>query len=111
MKINWGDYSFVVRGKQRRKIILLMDMGKTPTELKRESGFNFNNVSRVLVQFEKNKLARCLTPKQEVGRVYALTLRGKAVREELIRRGEGKTSVSSVPVFSSLAAASIFSKE
>ena len=56
MKINWGDYSFVVRGKQRRMIILLMDRGKTPTELKRESGLNFNNVSRVLVQFEKNKL-------------------------------------------------------
>lgn len=111
MKINWGDYSFVVRGKQRRMIILLMDKGKTPTELKRESGLNFNNVSRVLVQFEKNKLAKCLTPNQEVGRVYALTLRGKAVRDELIKRGEGKTSVSSVPVFSSVAAASVFSKD
>jgi len=111
MKINWGDYSFVVRGKQRRMIILLMDRGKTPTELKRESGLNFNNVSRVLVQFEKNKLAKCLTPNQEVGRVYALTLRGRMVRGELIRRGEGRISGASVPVFSSVATASVFSKE
>jgi predicted transcriptional regulator len=86
MKFNWDDYSFVVRGKQRRKILSLMDGCKTPTELKKESGLNFNNVSRVLVQFTKHKLARCLTPKQKVGRVYTLTLRGKEVREELLRK-------------------------
>jgi hypothetical protein len=86
MKIDWEDYSFVIRGKQRREIILLMDRTKTPTELKKESGFNFNNVSRVLVQFAKHNIARCLTPKQEVGRLYSLTQRGKAVRNELVKR-------------------------
>jgi hypothetical protein len=86
MKINWDDYSFVVRGKQRRKIMALMNGSRTPTELKKESGLNFNNVSRTLVVFTKHRLAKCLTPKQQVGRVYALTLRGMAVREELLKK-------------------------
>lgn len=88
MKIDWDDYSFVARGKQRRQIILLMDTGKIPTELKKESGLNFNNVSRTLVKLTKHKLARCLTPKQKVGRVYALTLRGMVVREELLKKSK-----------------------
>jgi 1,6-anhydro-N-acetylmuramate kinase len=86
MKIDWDDYSFVARGKQRRQIILLMDTAKTPTELKKETGLNFNNVSRTLVLFTKHKIAKCLTPKQQVGRVYALTLRGMAVREEMLKK-------------------------
>lgn len=76
----WDDYSFVVRGSQRRKILCLMDSPKTPTQLKRESKLALTNVSRTLVAFDGKGLAKCLTPKQKVGRLYALTKRGHKVK-------------------------------
>lgn len=80
----WADYSFVVRGRQRKQIISLMTRPKTPTELAKESKLNLTNASRVLVQFEKRGLARCLTPKEAIGRVYVLTARGKQVLKKMI---------------------------
>lgn len=76
----WEDYSFVVRGSQRRKILCLMDSPKTPTQLKNESKLALTNVSRTLVAFNENGLVKCLTPKQKVGRFYSLTKRGKKVK-------------------------------
>lgn len=82
----WEDYGFVVRGKQRREIIKLMDRPKTPTELKEESKLSITNVSRVLIQFEKQGLAKCITPQHVIGRVYRLTKRGEEVRNKLTKK-------------------------
>ena len=82
----WEDYSFIVRGKQRRKIISRLGTPKTPTELKKETKFSLTNVSRTLVLFEKKGLAKCLTPKEKVGRVYTLTDKGERVRKLISER-------------------------
>jgi hypothetical protein len=47
---------------------------------------NLSNVSSVLVQFSKRRLAKCLTPNHIIGRVYDLTQRGKTVRKEITRQ-------------------------
>jgi len=75
----WVDYSFVIRGKQRRQIMVLMTRPKTPTELSKESGLNLSNTSRVLKQLEARGLVECLTPAEVLGRIYAITKKGEDV--------------------------------
>lgn len=75
------DYYWVVRGKQRRKIIKVMDKEKIPTEIKEETKLSLNNVSDVLREFKKKKIVKCLNPKEKTGRLYKLTPKGMRIRE------------------------------
>jgi DNA-binding MarR family transcriptional regulator len=84
--VNIEDYSWIARGKQRRKIIAVMYKLRTPTELKEEVKLTLANVSRVLRDLEKRKLAMCLNPKAITGRVYELTPQGKIIRDKLLER-------------------------
>ena len=75
------DYSWVVRGKQRKKILKVMDKPKIPTEIKEDAKLSLNNVSDVLREFKKKKIVRCLNPKEKTGRLYKLTSKGMRIRE------------------------------
>ncbi|OGJ21292.1 hypothetical protein A3K73_05565 [Candidatus Pacearchaeota archaeon RBG_13_36_9] len=77
------NYSWVVRGKQRRKIIKVMNKPKIPTQIKEETRLGLNNVSDILRAFEKKKIAKCLNPKEKTGRLYQLTPKGMRIKEEL----------------------------
>ena len=80
----WQDLGFVVRGKQRRGIVKLMDKPKTPTQLKEEiKQIHITNVCRVLRELENKGLAECVTPNFKTGRIYKLTKRGEAVKKEI----------------------------
>ena len=81
--MSYDDYSWVVRGKQRRAIIQVLSKGKIPTQGEEETRLSLNNVSDVLRAFEKRKLVRCLNPRAKTGRVYQLTPSGMRVREML----------------------------
>lgn len=78
-----NDYSWIIRGKQRKKIIKVMNKPKIPTEIKEETKLSLNNVSDVLREFRKKKIAKCLNPKEKTGRLYQLTPRGMRIREKL----------------------------
>jgi len=82
-KLNTRDYSWVIRGKQRREIIRHIRDADTPTIISNRSGYSLNNTSRVLNEFAKRNIAQCLNPKQKTGRLYALTRKGKAIKEKL----------------------------
>jgi predicted transcriptional regulator len=77
------DYAWIVRGKQRRKIIKTMNKEKIPTQIKEEANLSLNNVSDVLRAFKKRKIAKCLNPKMKTGRLYKLTPKGRRIREML----------------------------
>ena len=77
------DYSWVVRGEQRKKIIKVMNKPKIPTQVKEDTQLGLNNVSDVLRAFEKKKIAKCLNPKEKTGRLYQLTQKGMRIKEEL----------------------------
>ena len=77
------DYSWIARGKQRRKIIKSLNKGKIPTEIKDDTKISLNNVSDVLREFRKKKIAKVLNPKEKTGRIYKLTPKGKRIREML----------------------------
>ena len=77
------DYSWVIRGKQRKKILKSMTKEKIPTEIKEDTKLSLNNVSDVLREFRKKKIVECLNPKEKTGRLYKLTLKGMRIREML----------------------------
>lgn len=77
------EYSWVVRGKQRKKVIKILNKPKIPTQVKKETGLSLNNVSDVLRAFEKKKIVRCLNPKEKTGRLYKLTPKGMRIKEDL----------------------------
>ncbi len=75
------DYSWIIRGKQRKKIIKTMNKSKIPTQIKEETKLSLNNVSDVLREFRKKKIAKCVNPEDKTGRLYQLTVKGMRIRE------------------------------
>ena len=75
------DYVWVVRGKQRKKIIKIMGKPRIPTEIKEETNLSLNNVSDVLREFKKKRIVQCLNPKEKTGRLYKLTPKGMRIKE------------------------------
>ncbi len=75
------DYYWIVRGKQRKKVIKVMNKPRIPTEIKEETKLSLNNVSDVLRKFRKKKIAKCINPEEKTGRVYKLTTKGMKIRE------------------------------
>ena len=87
--MDWKAYSFVVRGRIRRLVLLALDSPKIPAQIAREMGINSTHVSRALKEMEEKSLVRCLLPKADKGKVYKLTREGKEVAEQL-RKAEKK---------------------
>ena len=77
------DYVWIIRGKQRKKVIESLTRPKIPSQIKGDTKLSLNNVSDVLRSFQKKKIARCLNPKEKTGRLYELTPKGMRIREEL----------------------------
>ncbi|HLC97355.1 MAG TPA: hypothetical protein VJC21_01060 [Candidatus Nanoarchaeia archaeon] len=87
------DYGWVLKGSQRRKILLVMDKPKTPTLVKEQTGIKVSNVSDVLRAMSKRKLAHCLNPKEKQGRLYELTATGRVLRDELREINKGREAL------------------
>ena len=76
-------YSWVKRGKQRRKILASIDGTETPTDISKKSGYSLNHTSRILNEFRRNGLVECLNPKQKTGRLYELKPAAMVIRDKL----------------------------
>ncbi len=77
------DYSWVVRGRQRKRVLRAMNKTKIPTEIKEETKLSLNNVSDVLRDFRRKKIVKVLNPKEKTGRLYKLTPKGMKIKEML----------------------------
>ncbi|MBU4351619.1 MAG: ArsR family transcriptional regulator [Nanoarchaeota archaeon] len=82
--MDYNIFSYVIRSKNRKKIILALDKMKLPSQLKKELKMEDSNIARALRELEKVSVVKCLTPKQKMGKLYVLTPLGEKVREELI---------------------------
>lgn len=83
MSKDYSDYSWILRGKQRRKVLKVMDKPLIPTQIKSKTELSLNNVSDILREFRKRKVAKCLNPKDRTGRIYELTDKGKKLKKQL----------------------------
>ncbi len=77
--------SWIKRGKQRRDLIKHIKDHLTPSELAKESGYSLNHASRILNEFSRKGLTKCLNPKAKTGRLYVLTQQGRKVKDALAR--------------------------
>lgn len=84
--MNWKLYSFVIRSKRRKDILLSLEKAMTPTEIGDKVGASVSHVSRTLSDFQDRELVECVTPKQKVGRVYKLTEDGKNILDYLKKK-------------------------
>ncbi len=83
MPESYKDYSWILKGKQRRKILKVMDKPMIPTQIKEKTNLSLNNVSDILREFRKRKVAKCLNPKEKTGRLYELTNKGKKLKKQI----------------------------
>ena len=81
--MNWEHYGFVIRGVCRKRVVLALDIERTPTQIAKIAKVNNSHVSRALAELLEKRLVKCLTPKNITGRVYALTKEGKQIKRHL----------------------------
>ncbi len=94
------DYIWVMRGKHRRAIIRVMDGRKTPSQIHRDVvkscenltatsihyvKLSLNSTSDTLRGFRKKGIAVCTNPESRIRRLYELTEKGKAIREQILK--------------------------
>ena len=77
---NWGDYSFVIRSENRKKVFLALSKPKTPTEISKEVELNLGYISNIIISLMERKLIECLNPEEKRHRLYRRTKKG----EELV---------------------------
>ena len=85
-EIEWEQYAWVMRGRQRRRVLEALNKPRLPSELKREAGMSLTNLSKTLKSLEDRAIVECLTPGNKTGRIYSLTEKGRAIREEMTRQ-------------------------
>ena len=71
------DIAYLVRGKLRREVLKGMEKPKTATMLGKTIKKHRSGISRILLELEKRKLAKCLNPKDVMHRFYQITNEGK----------------------------------
>jgi len=76
--------SWVLRGSQRQKVILVMStIPVTPTLVSKKADISLNNASDILRSFEEIKIAKCVNADERTGRLYVLTSFGEKISKEL----------------------------
>ncbi len=83
--MDWNTYSYVIRSKNRKKVLLALTNPKTPTQIAEELGINLSHVSRALKELEIKRIVECLTPEEKIGRIYSRTSIGEEIAEKLTK--------------------------
>lgn len=74
------DSIFIKKGKLRGGVLNLLEKPFTATELSKKLGKHRSSISRILIDFEKVGLVRCINKEDDRFRHYVLTKRGREVK-------------------------------
>ena len=77
--MSWDAVSFVIRGKNRKAVLISLTTPKTPTILASELHKSIPNISRALRELRSRRLVESLTPNARAGKLYVVTGQGRAV--------------------------------
>lgn len=81
--MDWDMYTYVIRGSIRKEVFLALKNPKTPSQIAKEKEISLSHISRALSELGNKGLVECKTPNQKIGRIYALTKKGKSILQEL----------------------------
>ena len=76
-------YVWVIAGKQRRAILKVLDKPLTATLIKEKTEIKVTNISDILREMVKLRMAKVLNPKDKRNRVYVLMKIGEDVAKEI----------------------------
>lgn len=77
-----ADFCWVMAGSQRKKIIKVLNSEKIPSQIQKETGIQFCNVSRVLKSMVERELVECLSFEEKY-RLYRLTSKGYQIKNKI----------------------------
>lgn len=80
---NWGDYSFIIRSVNRKKVFLALLKPKTPTEISKDVELNLGYISNIIISLMERKLIECLNPEEKRHRLYRRTKKGEGLVEDI----------------------------
>ena len=80
----WSEYSFVIRGSNRKKVLQSLEKPMIPTQIASKTKLHLSHVSRALNELESKGLVECVTPDERVGRVYRLTEKGNIIKIQVV---------------------------
>ena len=88
--IDWEAVAFVKKAKNRKAVIEILHSPRIPSEIVRiiygrSSETFFATISRALRELEGEGLIEIINPKEHTGRLYRLTSKGIAVRDQLLK--------------------------
>lgn len=79
MKTNWEKCGFVITSKNRIKVLLCLDMPRTPSNVAKKIKISFTHASKIIRELEKKNIVVCLNPKATKGRIYKRTGMGHLI--------------------------------
>jgi DNA-binding transcriptional ArsR family regulator len=86
--MDWNKYSFVARGRNRKRILLKLTSPMTPTQLTLAAEVSISHVSKALRDLRSKNLVECINPEEKVGKIYRRTRDGDEIAEYLLKLGE-----------------------
>lgn len=85
--MDWEKYSYVARGRNRKRALLTLTSPMTPTQLAVLAKVSISHISKALRDLRETNLVECINPKEKVGKVYKRTEDGEEIAEYLKKIG------------------------
>lgn len=83
MKLNWKLTGWVLRSKNRAKVLRLLNIPLTPSQVAKKLKISLTHASKVVRELEKKKLIKCLNESNKMGRIYQRTSEGEKIKKYL----------------------------
>ena len=79
----WDLTAFIIRSKYRKSVFLELPKPQRPSQIAKTLDLRLTHVTRALRELKQRGLAKCLNPKDSMGRFYRLTSKGKNILGEV----------------------------
>jgi len=77
---------FILRSEYRKKVFLILDKPIMPSQIAKKLGIRLTHITRELRFLKERGLVECINPKEKIGRLYQLTLKGKKLKRDMKNR-------------------------
>lgn len=76
---HWDDLGFIIRSKYRKAVFLSLEKPIRPSQISKKLNLRLTHITRALRELKQKGFAKCLNPKEKIGRFYTLTKKGKYI--------------------------------
>ena len=81
--INWDLVGFVKRSKNRQKVLDLLEIPLTPSDIAKKLKISLTHASKIVRELNSKKLIKCLNEDLAMGRIYQRTEGAKKIIDYL----------------------------